>query len=631
MKLRVVFLCITIVLFFHSVANSQECDTIIESKDTSNVYFYRHNLDSLALGRLHSYRMHITGVQNYDQIFNITPFFASLGNPGLMYKDLLSKPLYDNGFNFGIRSFDAYMFTRRNTEFYRLKEPFSELIYILGPKKEQMVGAKFHTKIFPTVTIGADFRYIFAPGRYQRQKSDNKSLAVNGQYFTKNRRYGVAISYIYNKVYTYENGGITTDSLFENNIETDRYVMPVNLYSAENQIRQLAGHVNQFFNIQKKHMRLNDSTFVRRNIHAGRLSHSFYWSKETQEYLDSDPTVGFYDNIFKDSVLTHDSVYHFQIVNKLMWSNLGYLDSTERKPFYIYGAARHEYHELGGYGERKYFNQVIPSAGIYWLIKNTYQISGMAEYVTGDYNGGDYRIRARFAYLPGKIEKKYGRIEFTWDLAGQKPGWFYQHYSANNFRWDNDFRQIGMNIYSLYYKRNRLKAGIEFQQLNHYVALNEEALPVQADHGIEVIKASVYKDFRINIVGIDTKVVYQSVSDEAFISLPEIMADVAIFVTLPIFKGAAIIQPGIRAYYNTSYYASAYMPALRSFYAQSDKEIGNFVYADFFFNFRIKRARMFFKYSHFNSHFGTYDYYMVPSYPMMDAGFRFGISWKFFD
>ena len=109
------------------------------------------------------------------------------------------------------------------------------------------------------------------------------------------------------------------------------------------------------------------------------------------------------------------------------------------------------------------------------------------------------------------------------------------------------------------------------------------------------------------------------------------MADVAIFVTLPLFKGATTIQPGISLYYNTSYYADAYMPALRSFYAQGNKEIGNFVYADIFFNFRIKRARMFFKYSHFNSLFGTYDYYMVPSYPMMDAGFRFGISWKFFD
>jgi len=190
---------------------------------------------------------------------------------------------------------------------------------------------------------------------------------------------------------------------------------------------------------------------------------------------------------------------------------------------------------------------------------------------------------------------------------------------------------MGINIFSLYYKRNKLKAGVEYQQLSHYVALNEEALPIQSDHSIDVIKAILYKDFRFSIVGIDTKVAYQSASDRMFISLPEIMADVSVFVTLPLFNGATTIQPGVRAYYNTSYYASAYMPALRSFYAQSDKEIGNFLYADVFFNFRIKRARLFFKYSHINALWGPYNYYMVPSYPMMDAGFRFGISWKFFD
>jgi len=317
---------------------SQECDTLIESKDTSDVLFYYHNIDSLALGRLHNYDMEISGIQNYDQVYKETPFFAGLGNPGSAYKNLLFNPLSQSGFNFGIRSFDAYLFTNENTEYYQIKEPFSELNYILGPKKEQMIGVKFDTRIFPTITLGANFNYIFAPGRYQRQKTDNKSLVIKGQFFTKSRRYGIIANYRYNKVFVYENGGITADSLFEKNIETDRFVIPVNLSSAENQIRHISGFANQFFNIQKKHKKLNDSTYVRRNIHAGRITHSLKWSKQTQEYLDGNPGEGFYDNIYLDSVSTHDSVYHFQIVNKLMWSNLGYLDSTERKPFYLYGA-----------------------------------------------------------------------------------------------------------------------------------------------------------------------------------------------------------------------------------------------------------------------------------------------------
>lgn len=614
-----------------SPALSQECDTIIESNDSSNVYYYLHSADSLALGNLHGYNMKLAGIQNYDEVYKHTPFFAGLGNPGLFYKDLLFNPLARSGFNFGLRSFDAYIYTPAQTEFYQISEPFSELIYVLGPKKEQMVQAKLNTKIFPHFTLGADFRYIFGPGKYQRQKSDNKSLSITGQYFTKSRRYGIIGNAIFNKVYVYENGGITADSLFEDNIETDSYVIPVNLASATNNIKSSTYYANQFFNIQKKNKKINDSTYVRRNIHAGRISHSFEWMKQTQIYSDGAPTAGFYPNIYLDSTSTFDSIYHFKISNRLMWSNLGYRDSNERKPFYIYGAIRHEYHELGGYSDRKYFNQMMPSAGVYWLINNTFMLRADAELVFGDYNGGDYKVDAQIAYQPGKTEKTHGKIVAGLIFAKQKPGWFFQEYSANNFRWNNNFSSTDMSIYSLFYERFRLKAGIEYMQIKNYIALDSIAIPHQAKDEISVIKATIQKDFRFSIVGINTRIAYQNASNTSFVALPEFMGDVAIFVTIPLFKGATTIQPGIQVYYNTTYHADAYMPALRSFYRQNQKEIGNFVYADFFFNFRIKRARLFFKYSHFNSLFGTNNYYMVPSYPMMDAGFRFGLSWKFFD
>lgn len=631
--MRIKYTFIFFILFVGMMLNAhgQECDTIIESKDSSQVYYFIHSVDSLALGKLHGYNMELAGIQNYNEIYKLTPFFASLGNPGLFYKDLLFNPVNASGFDFGIRSFDAYIYNDRNTEFYKLTEPFSELVYVLGPNKEQMVQAKLDTKIFPSVTLGADFRYTFAPGKYQRQKADNKSLSITAQYYTKKSRYGIIGDVNFNKVYVYENGGITADSIFEQKLETDPAVFPVNLLSATNQIKQASFYFNQFFNIQKQHKKINDSTFVRRNIHAGRLTHSFEWLRETQIYSDGDPNAGFYPNIYLDSVSTLDSVYHFKISNRFMWSNLGYLDSTERKTFYIYGSIRHEYHELGGYTDRKYFNQLMPAGGIYWKIRNTFVIKGNAELVMGDYNGGDYKIDAGVAYYPGKLEKNNGRIEVGLLFALQKPGWFYQEYSANNFRWDNDFVSTDMSVFSLFYQRSRLKVGVEYMQLKNYIALDSMAMPMQAENEISVLKATLNKDFRFNIVGINTRLAYQNASNTDYIALPEFMGDVAIFVTIPLFKGATTIQPGVQVYYNTSYYASAYMPALRSFHAQGYKEIGNFVYADFFFNFRIKRARMFFKYSHFNSLFSPANYFMTPSYPMMGSGFRFGISWKFFD
>ena len=73
------------------------------------------------------------------------------------------------------------------------------------------------------------------------------------------------------------------------------------------------------------------------------------------------------------------------------------------------------------------------------------------------------------------------------------------------------------------------------------------------------------------------------------------------------------------------------MPALRSFYLQNEKEIGNYVYMDVYLMLRVKRAVIFLKYQHFNAGWLGYSYYMTPHYPMADAAFKFGVSWVFYD
>ncbi|MBN1197835.1 MAG: hypothetical protein JXA23_00690, partial [Bacteroidales bacterium] len=66
-------------------------------------------------------------------------------------------------------------------------------------------------------------------------------------------------------------------------------------------------------------------------------------------------------------------------------------------------------------------------------------------------------------------------------------------------------------------------------------------------------------------------------------------------------------------------------------FLQDKKEIGNYLYMDVFINVKIQRARLFVAYTHFNSSFMGRSYFMVPSYPMQDAAFKFGVSWRFHD
>ena len=113
--------------------------------------------------------------------------------------------------------------------------------------------------------------------------------------------------------------------------------------------------------------------------------------------------------------------------------------------------------------------------------------------------------------------------------------------------------------------------------------------------------------------------------------MPDFLARVSIFPTLPLFKNACVFQPGIDLFYNTAYYASAYMPATRMFYLQDEKKIGNYVYMDVFANLMVKRFRIFVKYQHLNSFWSQSRYYMVPHYPIQDGIIKFGMSWSFYD
>ena len=113
--------------------------------------------------------------------------------------------------------------------------------------------------------------------------------------------------------------------------------------------------------------------------------------------------------------------------------------------------------------------------------------------------------------------------------------------------------------------------------------------------------------------------------------MPDFMARVSIYPTLSLFKNAAVFQPGIDIFYNTAYYASTYMPALRMFYLQDEKKIGNYPYVDIFANLMVKRFRIFVKYSHLNALWSENRYYMIPHYPMQGNAFRWGVSWSFYD
>ncbi|MEI7906167.1 MAG: putative porin, partial [Bacteroidota bacterium] len=186
-----------------------------------------------------------------------------------------------------------------------------------------------------------------APGLYTRQKANHINFVLTAQYFSKNKRYGVIANFTINRLKNNENGGIKYDSLFEQNIETNRQVIPVNLATAQNRIRESGFFMKHYFDLTRHPRNEKDTTLgTKKRIELGRLTYSFQYNRQIQNYIDNQPDSGFYPYPLLDTKQTVDSVTIIQITNDVVWSNPSFRPNQKLRVFQISAGIRQQYSEV---------------------------------------------------------------------------------------------------------------------------------------------------------------------------------------------------------------------------------------------------------------------------------------------
>ncbi len=613
----------------------QKNDSLKEEKiDSTRIKYFVKTIDSLTLDKLHYTDTSITGFQQYDPAWKLNHFCAELGNIGLPYNSTIYKPNLTTVFYLKKNTSNAYLYKNDRIKYYRPLSPYTKLHYANGAKKEQFFRGIHSQNIFRTFTFGIDFRFIHSPGYYKQQKADDKNLVIKGQYYTKNKRYGVIANYVHNKNIVEENGGIVSDRVFENNLETDRQLYETNLSDAKNEIKHGSVYLNQYFYLSKAHRNdTADSLKINRKFHLGKLTHSFLWTRDQYAYIDNNPLSDFYSNYDPplDSNKTFDTTSFTMYENELHWSNLGPDDKPADKHVYVHFGIKHQLIKFGIDTTQKELQQLVPSGGFSIFLFNSFRLNFDLDLVFGEYNGGDYNAHASVNQYLGNRERNLGLLKIDVRYVKKMPAWFYQRYISNHFRWDNNFSRQEYIIGNFAYQFKNLHVGANINQIRNYVYLDKNAHPKQYGESFSVFQVFVKKPFRFGKFGIDDYVALQKSTNEDILRLPEISAHLSIHFTTGLFKSATTIQPGIEVFYNTGYYGDAYMPALRSFYLQDETKVGNYIIADVFLNAKVKRALFFLKYYHFNNGWLGYNYFAVPHYPLQDAALKFGISWRFYD
>ncbi len=602
--------------------------------DSNDVQFFYGTLDSLKAEEFHPIDTCTLYFQQYDPLYHGNNFYSTLSNIGLAHKNLAFTPALSVGYQFANIHFARYSYQNNRVKYYKLFVPYSEIEYVLGSKKEQALSVLLTREIFKGFVFGLDISVINSPGPYERSASDDKRYYFTAQYYTPNKRYGVMANYLRNKITVEENGGIKYDSIFEDNLETNRRIVPIMLESndAQNQIIESGVYIEQYFNLLKPKSK-KDS--LKRKVDAGNISWAFQFQRNKRMYSDKDPLVDFYEPFAPaiDSLATFDSLFQQRIHNRLKWSSIGYNDDALSKVFYIYFGANHDnIQQLLPYDSVKTtYNQITPFGGISLKLFKSSHLTAVGRIVLGGYNSGDYRISAKLDQYLGTSKRNIGQLHFGLNMSGRTPSWFYSEYQSNRFRWKNDLKKEQIMVLSGAYQFRALKAGVDFSSFSNYTYLNDSVKPEQIGTPTSVLKIYIKGNLPIGKFGINTRLVYQTTSKPEAIRLPDFFGVLDLYFKSPVFKKAGTLQTGFQFNYFTTFYADAYMPELRAFHIQNEKKIGNYVFADFYVTLKVKTARLFFKAANLTSYLGNYTYYAAPHYPARDARFYFGINWRFHD
>ncbi len=581
----------------------------------------------------------ITGFQRYDLYDSESLFWASKGNIGHVARMLHFDPDMQPEFSlFANPLHPGYLLSLDGQKYYRPTHVFSELFYVTGSEREQLFHAMHNQRLHENVYAGVKYQTVSSPGVYSRLAARNAAIELKLD-AEVGERYGVLGGFALNRLINRESGGLKNHLGFEEDEVRDS----VFLYSAESRYRDVGFRIKQYFRAGFTFDK--DTITDGRSVSFGTFYHEFNYQRRAFIFDEkSAPSTVFYENEAFHQGFTFDSTLVHVLSNKLTWSShrlngrqdvfpLHFDLSAEhsvinaRRPLYNDNDANDE--DENYLFERDRYSQFLYQARVNTDPSRYLSFNARASYISGGYNDKDLGLDGMLAL--GREGRPY-RLAFLGAYAQQEAPWFYNNFTGNYLRWDNDFR-----------KTNKLRLGARihtpifslegnYYYLHRAVYMNADAFPEQHDGGFPIYTASLTANLNAGFFRSHHQLVYQHTGEQAFDRFPQLLSYHSLYADFVLFDNALHAHTGIDLRYNAPYRPMAYMPVAMQFYIQDEYKTDHVFLVDVFVNAKISRARLFVKLQNvLGLAFDMPQYYAIPFYPLPEGMFKFGVSWMFFD
>ncbi|MEX2230960.1 MAG: putative porin [Cyclobacteriaceae bacterium] len=563
-------------------------------------------------------------------------FYQDLGNIGTAIRPIYYQTPVNIGVSSGFHSYDLY-WDAEAIRYFDTKSPYSNMQLVLGGQGRSLTRATFSRNINPRWNFGFTYRGLFVDKQIQRRGKNDRITRSNyydayTAFQSKDSTYRVFVNFRRAFHRVNEFGGVQVDP------------------------EDSVGLIDYFDIDAKPWLTTASSEDLRTNFHlfhqysvgrALQFYHTLDRFKQKNKFLDvrNSAQDDFYDFIeLQDS----DSVKDASTLRT--FRNEAGIKGSLLKLFYNgYVAIRHynmSYNHLPAdtlnVTKRFKGDEFYVGGRMSLALDSLVEVTGLAEVMPLGEEGeeGNYRIE-------GSIRSKW--FEASVKQMLYSPSFLTQAYRGSHDYWDyleNPFSGVQssqLNGY-LHYRSSVLSIspGITFTRLRNYVYFDQvsnvdtvqQVLPRQST-GNQIIAAPEVR-FSITFfrhVTFSNQAIYSLLIENAddAIRVPELFVNAQLSYSNIFFNGNLDMHAGVDLHWKSAYYAPGYDPVIQQFYNQDILQSPAFPLVDLFFNAKIKRARVFFKYNNVMQIVTKTGYLPTPYYPGQRSIFDFGFDWSFYD
>lgn len=551
-------------------------------------------------------------------------------------------PAFDMFKQFGMPDMDYlyhnpygnYQMNAENLRIIRTETPYSEWFYMIGGNREQIFRATHAQDAGKGLNFGLDLKFINNKGAYQHEHARAYYLGLYGQYRDPHSRFQSDLVLFVNGAVTEENGGISDPSYFVDTTKINRQLVPVWLTSAQNSHRSAeviwrnrwypGQRVKSGTSIDSIPLTQEAEKSSDRKFHH-HVSLTLKMKRSWFIYRDTDPFNPWHSLTRYDTVITFDSVVHQRFTADLAYHMLAW------KRIEVMSGVR-----INAY---RYYDTLNPAGSGFSFSPYTHLNVRLFSGITLQADAAVlYDHDFGIAHEINTLMK--WQVFKNMQLMVQLDDWttypFRQDimYASNHFLWNNSMENQHFT---------RFSPSVSFQgkfpveisgvatRVDKLIYYNSSALPNQYLGQVMLYQLIAKASGSSRRLNLDGKIALQRSSEAEILRIPHLLGEVMAGYRFSMFAGKITAIGGVVVHGRTKAYLDEYMPVTRVFYHTSLAPVGNYVWADPFLTFLLKKTRFMLKYEHASAWLAGFGQYALPGYPMQDPTIRFAVSWRFMD